>query len=152
MKRSLILCLKVVVLLIAASALVGLIQFPRTEGRAVNLDLIRIYTNPFIIYIYIASVPFFTGLYQAFKLLNLLEANRIYSQDAVNSLKVMKLASISLIGFIALAVFYIRFFANGDDDPAGFVSLGVLGSFLAVITVTAVSAFQKFLQNAIEMN
>jgi len=94
--------------------LAGLIRFPQTEGRAANLDLISIYTDPFIIYIYIASTPFF-GLYYAFKLLNFIDANKAFSQSAVNTLKNMKFASLSLIGLIALAELYLRFFVHGDD-------------------------------------
>src|SRR5258708_24736985 len=112
LKRSSTLFLKVVVCLIGIVALAGLIWFPQTEGRATNLSLISIYTDPFIIYIYIASTPFFVGLYQAFKLLNFIEANKAFSQGAVNTLNNMKFASLSLISFIALAEFYIRFFAH----------------------------------------
>src|SRR6266566_9484043 len=100
MKRSSTLFLKVVILLIAIGAFAGMIRFPQTEGRATNLDLISIYKDPFIIYIYIASTPFFIGLYQAFKLLNFIDANKAFSQGAVNTLKNMKFASLSLIGFI----------------------------------------------------
>ena len=125
MKRGSTLFLKVVILLIAIGVLAGMIWFPQTEGRAANLDLISIYTDPFIIYIYMASIPFFVALYQAFKLLRLIDANKAFSQDAVNTVKNMKFASLSLIGFIALAVLYIRLFAHGDD-PAGPTMLGIL--------------------------
>jgi len=150
MKRSSTLFLKVVILLIAVVALAGMIRFPQTEGRAANLDLISIYTDPFIIYIYIASIPFFVGLYQAFKLLNFIDANKAFSQGAVNTLKNMKFASLSLIGFIALAEFYIRFFAHGDD-PAGPTALGIIVSFASVVIATAAAVFQRLLQNAVDI-
>ena len=118
MKKGSTLFLRFVLCLIAAVAFAGMIWFPQTEGRATHLDLISIYTDPFIIYGYLASIPFFVGLYQAFKLLNFIDANKAFSQGAVNTLKYMKYASRSLIGFIALALLYIRFFAHGDD-PAG---------------------------------
>src|SRR6266496_5853401 len=102
LKRGSTVFLKVVILLIAIGVLAGLLWFPQTEGRATNLDLISIYTDPFIIYIYIGSIPFFVGLYQAFKLLNFIDANKAFSKGAVNTLKNMKFASLSLIGFIAL--------------------------------------------------
>src|SRR3954452_6209615 len=124
MEKGPTLFLKVVILLIAIGVLTGLIWFPQTEGRATNLDLISIYTDPFIIYIYIASTPFFVGLYQAFKLLNYIDASKAFSQGAVNTLRNMKFASLSLIVFIALAELYIRFFAHGDD-PAGPTMLGI---------------------------
>lgn len=150
MKRSSTLFLKVVILLIAIGALAGLIWFPRTEGRAANLDLISIYTDPFIIYIYIASIPFFVALYQAFKLLNFIDANKAFSQSAISTLKNMKFASLSLIGFIALAVFYIRFFVHGDD-PAGPTALGIFTAFASGVIATAAGVFQKLLQNAVDI-
>ena len=150
MKRSSTLFLKFVICFIAIGALAGMLWFPQTEGRAANLDLISIYTDPFIIYGYIASVPFFVGLYQAFKLLNYIDRNKAFSQGSVNTLKNMKFASLSLIGFIALAEFYIRFFAHGDD-PAGPTALGILASFAVAVIATAAAVFQKLLQNAVDI-
>lgn len=150
MKRGSTLFLKVVLLLIAIGVLVWLIWFPQTEGRAAHLNLISIYSDPFIIYGYIASIPFFVGLYQAFKLLNLIDANKAFSQEAVNTLKNMKFTSLSLIGFIILAEVYIRFFAHGDD-PAGPVALGIIASFAATVIATAAAVFQKLLQNAVDI-
>ncbi len=149
-KRGSTFFLKTVVFLIGIVALIGLIWFPQTEGRAANLDLIGIYSDPFIIYIYIASTPFFIGLHQAFKLLNLIDANKAFSQGAVNTLRNMKFASLSLIAFIALALLFIRFFANGDD-PAGPTALGILASFAAAVIATAAAVFQKLLQNAVDI-
>ena len=150
MKRSSTFFLKGVILLVAIGVLAGMIRFPQTEGRATNLDLISIYTDPFIIYGYMASIPFFIGLYQAFKLLNLIDADKAFSQYAVNTLKNMKFASFSLIGFIALAEFYIRFFAHGDD-PAGPTALGILATFAAAVIATTAAVFQKLLQNAVDL-
>lgn len=150
MKKGSTLFLRFVLCLIAISVLCGMIWFPQTEGRAANLDLISIYTDPFIIYIYIASTPFFVGLYQAFKLLNFIDARNAFSQGAVNTLKNMKFASLSLIGFIALALFYIRFFAHGDD-PAGPTALGIFAAFAVAVIATAAAVFQKLLQNAVNI-
>lgn len=150
MKRGSTLFLKVVLLLIGAVTLVGLIWFPQTEGRATNLDLISIYKDPLIIYIYIASIPFFVGLFQAFKLLNLIDANKAFTQDAVNTLRIMKFAALSVIGFIALALLYIRFFVHGDD-LAGPTALGIMIGFASIVIATAAAIFQRLLQNAVDM-
>ncbi|HEY4035027.1 MAG TPA: DUF2975 domain-containing protein [Ktedonobacteraceae bacterium] len=150
MKKSSTLFLKVVILLIAIGVLAGLIWFPQTEGRAANLDLVSIYTDPFIIYIYIASTPFFVWLYHAFKLLNLIDANKAFSQNAVNTFNNMKFASLSLVGFIALAEFYIRFFAHGDD-PAGPTMLGICMALVFGVIATAAGVFQKLFQNAVDI-
>lgn len=150
MKRSSTLFLKVVLCLIAIVTLAGLIWFPQTEGRAKDLDLLSIYSDPFIVYIYIASTPAFIGLYQAFKLLNLIDARKAFSQGAVNTLRNIKFASLGLIIFIALAMFYIRFFAHGDD-PAGPTTLGIIASFTFAVIATAAAVFQKLLQNALDL-
>lgn len=150
MKHGSTLFLKVVILLIAIAVLSWILVFPQLEGRAKYLDLISIYSDPFIIYGYIASIPFFVGLYQAFKLLNLIDANKAFSQGAVNTLKHMKFATLSLTGFIALAVFYIRFFVHGDD-PAGPTALGIIISFASIVIATAAAVFQKLLQNAVDI-
>ena len=150
MKRGFTLFLKVVILLIAVGAFAGMIWFPQTEGRAANLDLISIYTDPFIIYGYIASIPFFVGVDRALKLLNFIDANKSFSHGAVFTLRDMNFASLSLIGFITLAVFYIRFAAHGDD-PAGPTAVGIVVSFTVAIVATAAAVFEKLLQNAVDM-
>jgi hypothetical protein len=150
MNRSSTLFLKFVICLIATGVIAGLVWFPQTEGRAVNLDLISIYKDPFILYIYLASTPFFVGLYQAFKLLGLIDANKAFSQAAVNTLKNMKYASVSLSGLIVLTLLYIRFFAGGDD-PAGPTMLGFIVIFATTVIATAAALFQRLLQNAVDI-
>lgn len=150
MKKGSTLFLKSVLCLIAIGVFIALIWFPQTEGRAANLDLISIYKDPFILYIYVSSIPFFIGLYQAFKLLNFIDAHKAFSRGAVNTLKSMKFASLSLIGFIALAEFYIRFFAHGDD-PAGPTMLGICMALAFGVIATAAGVFQKLLQNAVDI-
>ena len=80
----------------------------------------------------------------------MIDASKAFSQEAVNTLKNMKFTSLSLIGFIALALFYIRFAAVGDD-PAGPTALGILASFAAAVIATAAAVFQKLLQNAVDI-
>jgi hypothetical protein len=150
MKRSQTTFLKAVLVLIAIGVLAGMLWLPQTEGRAANLDLIGIYSDPFILYIYLGSIPFFVGLYQAFKLLNLIDANQAFSRGAVDTLRKMKIASLSLIGVIALAVLYIHLFVQGED-PAGPTGLGILASFAAAVIATAAAVFQKLFQNAVDI-
>ncbi len=150
MERGSTLFLKVVLVLIALGALVGMLWFPQTEGRALHSNLFAIYADPFIIYGFIASIPFFVGLYQAFKLLSLIDANKAFSKAAVTTLKNMKLAALSLIGFIAVAEVYIHFFAHGDD-PAGPTMLGFFAIFAALVIATAAAVFQRLLKNAVEI-
>lgn len=150
MKKGSTLFLKAVIVLIALGVVAGLAWFPQSEGRAANLNLVSIYTDPFILYTYIAATPFFVGLYQAIKLLNLIEANRAFSESAVTALRNMKRASLCLIGFIAVALVYIRVFAQGDD-AAGPTMLGIIVSFAVAVIATAAAVFQKLFQNAVDL-
>jgi Protein of unknown function (DUF3036). len=146
MRKGPILFLKIVILTLAIGAFIWMIWFPQLEGRADNLDLISIYKDPLIIFGFIASIPFFVGLYQAFKLLNYIDRNKAFSQSAVNTLRNIKFASLSLIGFITFAILYIRFAAHGDD-PAGPTALGILASFTLAVIAAAAAVFQKLLQD-----
>lgn len=152
LKKTSTLFLKVVLILIAVIALGAMIWFPQTEGVAQNKDLISIYTDPLIIYGFIASTPFFFGVYQAFKLLNLIDGHKAFSQSAVNTLKNMKYASIALIGFIVMGVIFIHLMPHGsEDDPAGPTMLGFLTSFAVAVVATAAAVFQRLLQNAVDI-
>lgn len=142
--------LRVVILLIAIGVLAGMIMFPQTEGRATNLDLISIYTDPLIIYGYIASIPFFAALYQAFKLLGYVDTNNVFSQVAVNALRNIKYCAIIISGLIVLAILYIRLFATGDD-PAGPTALGIFTTFASIVIATAAAIFERLLQNAVDI-
>src|SRR3954464_2607894 len=100
MKQGSTLFLKIVISLIGIVALAGMLRFPQTEGRAANLDLISIYADPLIIYGYLASIPFFVALYQAFKLLGYVDNNNVFSQRAVKAVRNIKYCAIAISGFI----------------------------------------------------
>lgn len=58
MKRISTAFLQTVIVLIGIVALIILIWFPLTEGRATHLDLFSTYADPFILYGYGASIAF----------------------------------------------------------------------------------------------
>ena len=154
MKRGSTLFLKLVILLLAIVVLTWMVVFPRSEGAAANLDLISIYTNPFVIYLYITWIPFFVALYQAIRLLGFVEKNTVFSQSAVEAVRRIKYCAIAYIGFIAVAIAYIGIMAkmkNGDDDPAGFVAIGLVLIFASSVIATAAAVFQRILQNAVDI-
>lgn len=150
MKKGSTFFLRFVICLIAIAALAGLIWFPQTEGRAANLDIISIYKDPLIIYSFIASIPFFVALYQAYKLLGYIDKNKIFSQVSVKTVRNIKYCAVAIIGFLAVAIFYIRVMAHGDD-PAGPTMMGLLAIFTSVVIATAAAVFQRLLQNAVDI-
>jgi hypothetical protein len=151
MKRSSTIFLQVVIVLIGIVALAIMIRFPLTEGRAANLDLLSIYADPFIIYGYVASIAFFVALYQAFKLLGHIGQNQVFSRNSVKALKTIKYGAIAVSISIVAAALYIRIFHAKDDDPAGFIAIAILATFISIVIATAAAVFEKTLQSAVEM-
>jgi len=132
-------------------ALTILIRFPLTEGRAVNLDLVSIYADPFILYGYAASVVFFVALYNGFRLLGYIGQNNVFSPSSVNALKRIKYCAIILSILIVMAGLYIKLFHHKDDDPAGFLAMCIVTTFIAIVIATAAAIVEKILQNAVDM-
>jgi hypothetical protein len=149
-KQASTLFLKAVIVLIAVVALVIMIRFPQTEGRAANLDLLSIYSDPLILYGYVASAPFFIALYQAFKLLGYVDTNQVFSPAAVKAVRNIKYCTLAIPVFILFGEAYIVFFANGDD-PAGPVALGIFAIFASIVFATGVAVFERLLQSAIDI-
>jgi hypothetical protein len=148
MTRGSTLFLKLILLLIALVALTGLIVFPRLEGRATNLDLVSIYTDPFILYGYVASVPFFFALLQAFRLLGYVETDAIFSQAAIRAVRVIKYCALAIVGFVVGGLFWIWVMAQGDD-ATGPTTVGLMAIFASVVIATATGVFEQLLQNAV---
>jgi hypothetical protein len=151
MKRISIIFLQAVIVLISIVALAVLIRLPLTEGRAANLDLFSIYSDPLILYVYAASIAFFVALYQAFKLLGYIGQNKVFSSNSVRTLKSIKYCAIVLSILIVMAGLYIRIWHNKEDDPAGFVAICIVTTFISIVVATAAAIFEKILQNAIDM-
>ena len=151
MKRMSTIFLQGVIVLIGIVALIILIRFPLTEGRAKNLDLFSIYADPFILYGYAASIAFFVALYKTFKLLGYIGQNKVFSSNSVKTLKSIKYCAIVLSILIVLAGLYIKLFHSKEDDPAGFLAMCIVTTFVSVVVATAAAIFEKILQNAIDM-
>ena len=151
MKKSLTMFLQIVIVLIGIMALAIMIRFPLTEGRAVNLDLFSIYADPFIIYGYAASIAFFVALYQAFKLLGYIRQNKVFSLRSVKALRTIKYCAIILSASIVTAVLFIMTSHNKDDDPAGFIAMGIVTTFISIVIATAAAVFEKTLQSAVDI-
>ncbi len=151
MKRTPVVFLQAVVVLIAIIALAFLIWAPLAEGRAANLNLLSIYSDPFILYGYAASIAFFVALYKAFKLLGYIGQSKIFSSDSVKALKSIKCCAIALSILVAMAGIYIRIFHSKEDDPAGFLAICTVVTFVAIVVATAAAIFEKILQNAVAM-
>lgn len=151
MKKIPVVFLQAVIVLIGLVSFGLLLWFPLTEGRAANLDLFSIYADPLILFAYAASIAFFVALYKAFRLLGYIGQNKVFSSNSVNTLKSIKYCAIILGVCIVTAGVSVRLFHNEDDDPAGFIAMCIVTTFLTVVIATAAAIFEKILQNAVDM-
>lgn len=152
MKKSSTIFLQSVIVFIGIVMLVLMFLAPHFEGRNVNATLFQIYfQDPFLAYAYIASIFFFVGLYQVFKLLGYIGQNKIFSLSSVRAVRTIKYCAIILSISIVGAGFYIRIFHAENDDPAGFLAMCIVTTFISIVIASAAAVFEKTLQNAVDI-
>jgi hypothetical protein len=152
MKRASTIFLQIVIALLGIGVLVALLWEPQLEGRNVNATQFEIYfKDPFLAYIYLAFVPFFVGLYQAFKMLGYARRDEIFSPRSVRAFRIIKYCAIATALFIVGAECYIFIFVRGTDDVAGGVAMGLFIIIVSAIIATAAALFERVLQNAVDI-
>jgi hypothetical protein len=152
MKRGSIIFLQVVIVFLGIGVLAALLWEPQLEGRNVNATQFEIYfKDPFLAYIYLAFVPFFIGLYQAFRMLGYARRDEIFSQRSVRALRTIKYCAVTTAVLILGAQAYIFIFVRGTDDIAGGVMMGAIIIFVSAIFATAAAVFERILQNAVDI-
>lgn len=143
--------LQIMIVLLGIAALAILIYLPLTEGRAENLDLFNIYTDPLILYGYAASILFFAVLYKTFKLLDLIKQNKIFEQKAIRVLLNIRQYIMFFVILILLAGLFIVLFHAKEDDPVGFIVICFAIIFISLFVTTTAKAFESILQKGIEL-
>ena len=142
--------LQLVVVLIGIGALAVLLWEPHIEGRNAHATLFEIYfKDPFLTYAYIASIPFFVALYQAFKVLGYAGKNQAFSPDAVKAMRTIKFCAIAIVGFVALGELFIMF--GNSDDRAGGVAIGTVIIFGSVVVAAAAAVLERVLQDGVDL-
>ena len=153
MKRSSTIFLQVVIVLIGIGALALMLWEPHLEGRNVNATNFDIYfKDPFLAYVYTASIAFFVALYQAFKLLGYIGRNEVFSQASVKALRTIKYCAMILVAFIVGAEGYFFIVSRKvEEDIAGGVMMGLVMIFISVVVATATAVFERTLQSAVDI-
>lgn len=148
--KSAAIFLQTVIVLIGSGTLALMLWEPHIEGRNVNATLFDIYfKDPFLAYAYIASIPFFASLYQAFKLLGYAGQNKVFSHAAVKALRSIKLCALAIVGFVTGGEIFI--ILSESDDRAGGVFMGLVIIFGSIVVAVAMAMFEQILQSAVNM-
>src|SRR5258708_5326306 len=151
MKRGSTIFLQVVIALLGVGILALLLWEPQVEGRNVNATQFEIYfKDPFLAYIYLAFVPFFVGLYQAFKILGYARRNGMFFQPSVRALRIIKYCALTTAIFILGAEAYLFILMRGNSEFAGGVILGVFIILVTAIFATTALVCRWCLHNAVQ--
>jgi hypothetical protein len=151
MKTSSTIFLQIVIVLIGIAAVVLLLWEPRIEGRNINATNFEIYfQDPFLALVYVGSIPFFIALYQAFKVLGYAGQNKVFSQEAVRAMRIIKYCALLIIAFVVLEEIFIVL-NHGNDDAAGGIFIGVIITFGSIVVATAAAMFEQVLQSAVDI-
>lgn len=151
MKKISIIFLQIVIVALGSGVLVFMLWEPYIEGRNVSATLYQIYFNdPFLMWVYTASIAFFVGLYQAFMLLRYIGQNKIFTRKSIKALQIIKYCGMAIVGFVVASEACL-FIVQPGDDIAGGVFIGLLVVFASGVVSIVAGVFESMLQKAVEM-
>ncbi|WP_276357612.1 DUF2975 domain-containing protein [Cohnella caldifontis] len=99
---------------------------------------------------YGSAIPFFIALYQAFRLLNLIDKNDAFSDLSVRALKVIKYCAFAICILYAAIAPLLYLMAEKDDAP-GLMAIGLIVIFGSLVIAVFAAVLQNLLNNAIEI-
>ena len=145
MKRGSTLFLKFAVFMMGVPVLaVGIVGVIWLMNNPANPEYAPV-LYPIVSGMYLTVLPFFTALYQAFKLLNYIDKNLAFSEWSVQALKTIKLCALTVSGVYAVILPFVFAVAQLDDAP-GLILVGgvpILGSMI-------IAAFAAILQRLVQ--
>lgn len=149
MKRGITYALQTLIIFIGIAALAVLLGEPHLEGRNAQATLFEIYfKDPFLAYAYVASIPFFIGLYQGFKMLEYIRNDQMVSELGVKALRTMKYCALVCILFVLGAEVMIM--GNTGEDHAGGVFIGAVIILLSFIITTALVMGERIITSSMK--
>jgi hypothetical protein len=147
MKRGLAVLLQAVIVLIGLGTFIFLLWEPQLEGINLHATLFEIYFNdPFLAYVYIASISFFMALYHAFRLFGYIRKNKMFSLRSVKSLRTIKYCAICLVGLIAAAEAYLFIAVRSKEDVDDGNAMGLFMLMIALAVAIVATRVEKYLQ------
>jgi hypothetical protein len=108
------------------------------------------YYRPILVGMYLPAIPFFLALYEALKLLNFIDRNKVFSKPSIRALGVIKYCALAVSGLYAAGMPYIFYAADRDDAP-GVILVGLVIIGAAFVVATFAAVLQKLLQNAVDI-
>jgi hypothetical protein len=153
MKQSSTLFFKLVISLTALAAVaIGFFALPTIVGHEAikqkpGTELIPII---FLTCAYILSIPFFIGLYQAFKLLTYIDLNKFISDVSARALRTLKNSAISISVMMVAGIVALMILSRGKgEDITGVIAPALLVTIASGVVATVAAVLQRRVQKAI---
>jgi hypothetical protein len=150
MKHGSTLFLKIALFLIGSPVLAlcifGLVWLPNNPANPEYAYMLY----PIVIGMYVAAIPFFVALYQAFKLLSYIDNNQAFSELSVKALKKIKFCAITISGLFVVILPFVFLVADLDDAP-GLIIIGMVPIFGSMVIAVFAAVLQRLLQEAIDI-
>lgn len=141
--------LQAVLTLAGLSVLGFMLWLPPHEGRNAQATLFATYfKDPFLAYVYIGSIPFFTGLYQAFKVLGYIRRDETFLPPTLKALRTIRYCALATVGLAIGGVIYIILAAGAQEDKAGGVMPGAFAVFVSMAAAAAAGVLETIIRRA----
>lgn len=141
--RSVLFCL------VAATLALCVFGLPSIANEAAEHFSTLIYL-PAIIGAYLAAIPFFWAICQAFKLLNYFDKSSAFSRVSVEAIKHIKYSAAFMSLFFALGLPLVYKLADESDAP-GVMVLGLIVTITPFVVSVFASILEKIFKNALEL-
>lgn len=108
------------------------------------------YYIPVVIGMYLAAIPFYLGLFEAWRLLDHIQTSNAFSEVSVKALKHIKYYAIAISGLYVAFMPFIYTAADKDDAP-GVLAIGLVIVFASAVVAVFSAVLQRLIENAIEI-
>lgn len=121
---------------------------PLFEGRNAHASLFAVYVaDPFLVYAYAGSVPFFLALSRIVALLGYAKSDKIFSPEALRALRTIRSCALLTILIVTGAITFLSLAAqSSNDDPAGAFALGILACGICLVTAAIAAVCERVVQ------
>ena len=118
-------------------------------GNPANSEYASILYPPVVI-MYLSVIPYCITLYQAFRILVLIDNNEGFSTISVEALNKIKYCALTISGLYAVILPFVFQMAQKDDAP-GLVIIGMIPVFASLVIAVFAAVLKRLLKEAIDI-
>jgi hypothetical protein len=137
-------------LVLAGISVLGfMLWLPPHEGRNAQATLFAAYfKDPFLAYVYLGSIPFFTALYQAFRVLDYIRRDETFLPPTLKALRTIRYCALATVGLTVGGVVYLVLAAGAQEDTAGGVMPGAFAAFVSLAAAAGAGVLESIIKRS----